>query len=187
MSLDLGPPIGKRKTNRIIESSDARRIVPADRRFPCDDEAGVAMAFDGSEDPDMSNQRAGPGHELVVTKLSPWSMADTESRLAAVLAARGMKVFAVIDHSDEAAKVGLALRSTKSLIIGNQSSSARVIAVAPLAALDLPVRVVIWEDGYQTKVSYPSPADLARRYRLEGDLAATLESIDAVISVVVDR
>ena len=134
-----------------------------------------------------SNQRAGAGDEVVVTKLSPWSMADTVARLSAVVAARGMKVFAVIDCSDEAGAVGLTLRDTKLFIVGSPSVVTPVIAAAPLAALDLPLRVIVWEDGYQTKVSYPSPAEVARRYGLDGDLAAALASIDAVASAVVDR
>ena len=133
-----------------------------------------------------SNQRVDGGDGLVITKSSPWSMADTVARLSAVVAARGMKVFAVIDHSDEARRVGLALRDTKLFIVGSPSASTPVIAAAPLAALDLPVRVVVWEDGYQTKVSYPSPTEVARRYGLD-DVAAALASIDTVTSAVVDR
>jgi uncharacterized protein (DUF302 family) len=134
-----------------------------------------------------SNQSADGGDGLVVTKSSPWSMADTVARLSAVVAARGMKVFAVIDHSDEARMVGLALRDTKLFIVGSPAASTPVIAAAPLAALDLPLRVVVWEDGHQTKVSYPSPTEVARRYGLDDDLASALASIDAVTSAVVDR
>ena len=133
------------------------------------------------------NQPADGGDGLVVTKSSPWSMADTVARLSAVVAARGMKVFAVIDHSNEAKRVGLALRDTKLFIFGSPSASTLVIAAAPLAALDLPLRVVVWEDGFQTMVSYPSPAEVARRYGLDGDLAAALSSIETVTSAVVDR
>jgi uncharacterized protein (DUF302 family) len=128
-----------------------------------------------------------PYDKVVVTKVSPWSMADTVARLSAVVAARGMKVFAVIDHSDEARRVGLALRDTKLFIVGSPSVSTPLIAAEPLAALDLPLRVVVWVDGYQTKVSYPSPAEVARRYGLDSDLAAALDSIEAVTSAVVDR
>jgi uncharacterized protein (DUF302 family) len=145
------------------------------------------MPSEGSENPEFSNGRAEAGDKVVVTKVSPWSMADTVVRLAAVLAARGIKVFAVIDHADEAKSVGLTLRETKIFIVGSPSVSTAAIAAAPLAALDLPLRVVVWEDGYQTKVTYPSPAEVARRYGLEGDLAAALDSIDAVTSAVVER
>jgi uncharacterized protein (DUF302 family) len=134
-----------------------------------------------------SSQRAVTRDQLVITKVSPWSMSDTVARLFAVLAARGMKVLAVIDHSDEARLVGLALRETKVILAGSPSISTPVIASAPLAALELPLRVVVWEDGYQTRIGYPSPAEVARRYGLEGPLAAALEGIDEVIRVVVDR
>ena len=145
------------------------------------------MPSERSADATVSRQPADGGDSFVVTKTSPWSMADTVARLSAVVAARGMKVFAVIDHSDEARGVGLALRDTKLFIVGSPSVSTSVIAVAPLAALDLPLRVVVWEDGHQTKISYPSPTEVARRYGLEDDLAAALASIDAVASAVVDR
>lgn len=144
------------------------------------------MASQRSGDPNGSNQPTEGYDHVVVTRTSPWSMADTVARLSAVVAARGMKVFAVIDHSDEARRVGLALRDTKLFIVGSPSASTPVIAAAPLAALDLPVRVVVWEDGYQTKVSYPSPTEVARRYGLD-DVAAALASIDTVTSAVVDR
>ena len=123
----------------------------------------------------------------VVTKVSPWSIADTVARLSAVVAARGLKVFAVIDYSDEARRVGLALRDTRLFIVGSPQVTTPVIDASPLAALDLPLPVVVWEDGYQTKVSYPSPAEVARRYGLDDDLAAALQSIDAWTSAVVNR
>jgi uncharacterized protein (DUF302 family) len=123
----------------------------------------------------------------IVTKRSPWSMADTVARLSAVVAARGMEVFAVIDHSARAREVGLDLRDTKLVIFGSAPAAARVIDAAPLAALDLPLRVVVWEDGYQTLVSYPAPAAVARRYGLDGDLADVLASIDALTTAVIAR
>lgn len=145
------------------------------------------MPRERSEHSNGSNERPGADDEITVTKVSPWSMADTVARLSAVVAARGLKVFAVIDHSDEARQVGLVLRDTKLFIVGSPSVSTAVIEASPLAALDLPLRVVVWEDGYQTKVSYPSPAEVARRYGLDADLAAALEAIDAWTTAVVNR
>jgi uncharacterized protein (DUF302 family) len=136
---------------------------------------------------DVPGRRGEVGAEAVVTKLSPWSLADTVARLSAVVAARGMEVFAVIDHSGKARDVGLDLRGTKLVIFGSPSAATPVIEAAPLAALDLPLRVVVWEDGYQTLVSYPAPAAVARRYGLDGDLAAAFAAIDALTSAVIDR
>jgi uncharacterized protein (DUF302 family) len=123
----------------------------------------------------------------VVTKRSPWSMADTVARLSAVVAARGMEVLAVIDHSARARDVGLDLRGTKLVIFGSPSAAAVVIQAAPLAALDLPLRVLVWEDGHQTLVSYPAPAAVARRYGLDEDLVDALRGVDSVTAAVIDR
>jgi uncharacterized protein (DUF302 family) len=131
--------------------------------------------------------RSEVGDGDVVTKLSPWSMADTLVRLLAVVAAQGLEVFAVIDHSGKARDVGLALRETKVVIFGSPSVTTPVIEAAPLSALDLPFRVAVWEDGHQTLLSYPAPAAVARRYGLDGDLATALAGIDALTSAVIDR
>jgi uncharacterized protein (DUF302 family) len=136
---------------------------------------------------DVTDGRSEADDNAVVTKLSPWSMADTLTRLSAVAAARGMEVFAVIDHSGKARNVGLNLRDTKLVIFGSPSAATPAIEAAPLAALDLPLRIVVWEDGYQTKVSYAAPAAVARRYGLDGGLADAFAGIEAVISAVIDR
>ena len=145
------------------------------------------MPSERSCNEDVTDWRSEVGGQAIITKLSPWSMADTLARLSAVVAARGMEVFAVIDHSGKARDVGLDLRDTKLVIFGSPSAATPVIEAAPLAALDLPMRVVVWENEYQTLVSYAASAVVARRYGLDGDLADALASIDAVISAVIDR
>lgn len=123
----------------------------------------------------------------VVTKLSPWSVADTVARLSAVIAARGLKLFTVIDHSGEAEANGLELRDTKVVIFGSPQAGTPVMAAAPLAALDLPLKALVWADGHQTKVSYTAPTALAARYDLSDELAARLAGIDAVTDAAIDR
>ncbi|MGO9976152.1 MAG: DUF302 domain-containing protein [Solirubrobacteraceae bacterium] len=127
------------------------------------------------------------GDGSVVTKLSPWSVADTVARLSAVIAARGMKMFAVIDQSGEAQAAGLELRDTKLVIFGSPQAGTPVMVAAPLAALDLPLKVLVWEDGCQTKVSYTAASELAARYQLSDELAARLAGIDVVTDTVIDR
>jgi uncharacterized protein (DUF302 family) len=124
----------------------------------------------------------------VVTKLSPWSVADTVARLGAVIAARGIKLFAVIDHSGEALASGLELRDTKLVIFGGPQASTPVVSATPLAALDLPLRVLVWADGHTTKVSYTSPLELTARYGVPQDLAAPLSvKLDGVVRAAIDR
>ena len=121
----------------------------------------------------------------VVSKASSRSVADTVVRLRELVAERGMKLFAVVDHSGEAAAVGLELRETKVVIFGSPLAGTPVMDAAPLAALDLPLKVLIWADGEQTRVSYTAPATLAERYGLRAELAARLAGIDALTDALV--
>ena len=114
----------------------------------------------------------------VVTKLSPLPVANTVTRLTDLIAAKGMKLFAVIDQSAEASRAGLQLRETTLVLFGSPAAGTPVMAAAPLSALDLPLKVLIWADEGQTRVSYYSPAALAARHQLGADLAARLAGID---------
>jgi uncharacterized protein (DUF302 family) len=122
----------------------------------------------------------------VTTKLSPRSVTDTVSRLTGILSAKGMKVFAVIDQSAEAVTAGQELRETTLVIFGNPAAGTPVMAAAPLSALDLPLKVLIWADGGQTKVTYYSPAAIAARYGLTPELAANLAGIDALTTALIN-
>ncbi len=122
----------------------------------------------------------------VTTKLSPRSVTDTVERLSATVTAKGMKVFAVIDHGGEAESNGLHLRDTKVVMFGSPKAGTPVMQAAPLAALDLPLKVLIWADGDQTKLSYTSPGELAARYDLTDELAARLAGIDGLTDAVID-
>jgi uncharacterized protein (DUF302 family) len=122
---------------------------------------------------------------IVITKVSPRPVADTVDRLLAVVASKGMTVFAVIDHSGAAAGAGLTLRDTKVVIFGSAQAGTPVMQAAPLAALDLPLKVLVWADGIQTKVSYTAPRVLAARYDLSPELSTRLAGIDPLTDAVV--
>ncbi len=121
----------------------------------------------------------------IVTKLSHRSVTDTVSALTAMISAKGMKLFAVIDQSAEARQAGLSLRETTLVIFGSPAAGTPVMAAAPLAALDLPLKVLVWDDEGQTKVSYYSPADLAARHHLDAELAGNLAGINALTDALV--
>ena len=121
----------------------------------------------------------------IVTKLSHRSVTDTVSMLTGMISAKGMKVFAVIDQSAEARQVGLSLRETTLVIFGSPAAGTPVMAAAPLAALDLPLKVLVWADEDQTKVSYYAPAALAARHHLDADLAGNLAGINALTDALV--
>jgi uncharacterized protein (DUF302 family) len=94
----------------------------------------------------------------VTTKLSPRSVPDTVARLSEIVEVRGLKLFAVIDHSGEAAASGMELRDAKVVIFGSPQAGTPVMQAAPLAALDLPLKVLIWDDAGQTTLAYTAPA-----------------------------
>lgn len=119
------------------------------------------------------------------TKVSPRSVTDTVSRLTGILSAKGMKVFAVIDQSAEASQVGMRLRETTLVLFGSPAAGTPVMVAAPLAALDLPLKVLVWADDGQTKVTYYAPAALAARYDLSADLAAKLAGIDPLTDALI--
>jgi uncharacterized protein (DUF302 family) len=123
----------------------------------------------------------------IVTKLSPRSVTDTVARLVELVDAKGMRLFAVIDQRAEARRAGLDLRETTLVMFGSPVAGTPVMAAAPLSALDLPLKVVVWVDGEQTKVSYESPSALAARHHLAPDLAAPLAGIDALADRLVAR
>ena len=114
----------------------------------------------------------------VTTKVCPLSVAATVTKLTGILSAKGIKIFAVIDQSAEARGAGLPLRETTLVIFGNPAAGTPVMDAVPLAALDLPLKVLIWTDGERTNVTYYSPAALATRYELSDELAAKLAVVD---------
>jgi len=121
----------------------------------------------------------------VTTKISPRSVTETVSRLTGILGAKGLKVFAAIDQSAEASRVGLTLRETVLVLFGNPAAGTPVMVAAPLSALDLPLKVLIWDDAGQTKVTYYGPAALAARYDLNADLTAKLAAIDPLTDALI--
>ncbi|HUC56566.1 MAG TPA: DUF302 domain-containing protein [Streptosporangiaceae bacterium] len=123
--------------------------------------------------------------DAITTKLSAHSVTDTVARFTSILEAKNVKTFAVIDQRAEAEHAGLELRETVLVIFGNPRAGTPVMAAAPLSALDLPLKVLIWDDGGQTKVTYTSPAELARRYDLTPELTSNLAAVDALTTALV--
>src|SRR5271165_3105529 len=98
----------------------------------------------------MSTKASETRADQLITKISPLSVADSIARLTEIIASRGLKLFAVIDHSGEARATGLELRDTNVVIFGSPEAGTPVMQSAPLAALDLPLKVLIWADGDET-------------------------------------
>jgi len=122
-----------------------------------------------------------------VTKVSPRPVAATVDRLTELVASKGMKLFAVIDQRAEAEQAGLELRETVLVLFGSPVAGTPVMDAVPLAALDLPLKVLVWDDGGQPKVTYTAPETLAARYGLNPELTARLAGIGPLTDALVAR
>jgi uncharacterized protein (DUF302 family) len=125
------------------------------------------------------------GADGITTKRSPRSVPDTVARLTDLVAAKGMKLFGTIDQSAAAHDAGLSLRPTVLVMFGSPAAGTPVMEASPLAALDLPLKVLIWDDAGQTNVTYFAPGALAARYGLDAELAARLAGIDPLTDALV--
>ncbi|MGO9853440.1 MAG: DUF302 domain-containing protein [Acidimicrobiales bacterium] len=122
----------------------------------------------------------------VIIKRSPRSVTETVARFRGILGSKGIKVFTVIDQRAEAQAVGLDLRETTLVVFGNPAAGTPVMEAAPLAALDLPLKVLVWDGADRgTQVSYVDPSVLAARYGLAPELAAAFAGIHALTDALV--
>ena len=121
----------------------------------------------------------------VVHRRSPVTVAETVLRLSAAIRGAGGMVYFVVDHSGEAQRAGAELRDTKVLGFGNPAGDVATMAAAPLAALDLPTKILVWSDDDGTVwMTYLKPAWLSKRHNLEPDQAGPLSTVDAVTAQV---
>jgi uncharacterized protein (DUF302 family) len=127
-----------------------------------------------------------PPESGAVTKQSPRPVADTVARLLTLLESKGMTVFAVIDQQAAARQVGLDLRATTLVLFGNPAGGTPVMEAAPLAALDLPLKVLVWDGGDEgCQVSYTDPAVLGARYGVAPGTLAPLAAIGGLTDALV--
>jgi uncharacterized protein (DUF302 family) len=121
----------------------------------------------------------------IITKDSSESVAQTVDRLRRLMADRGFTVFNVIDHSGVAERVGVQMPDSKLVMFGKPTVGAAVMLAAPLAALDIPLKVLVWEDrNGAVSVSYNSPEFLAERHHLEGSLRAPFDAVESIVKAV---
>jgi uncharacterized protein (DUF302 family) len=131
-----------------------------------------------------SGARPGAG-DGIITKASPHSVGDTLARLQRLLKAKNLTLFAVVDHSGEAERVGQHLPDTKLVIFGSPAAGTPVMVASPLSALDLPLKILIQEDDQgAASVSYNAPAYLAARYHLTDELTARVAAVGDIADAV---
>jgi uncharacterized protein (DUF302 family) len=122
--------------------------------------------------------RAEQSENGLITIPSQYSADETVSRLQRLLEARGVKIFAAIDHSGEAEKAGLRMPNTKLIIFGNPRAGTPLMIAAPTIAIDLPLKILIREDAdAKVWISYNSAEFLRNRHNLPSGLTQALEVV----------
>ncbi|MGA9352578.1 MAG: DUF302 domain-containing protein [Terriglobales bacterium] len=118
---------------------------------------------------------------------SPYSVPETLARLQSILKEKGVTVFALVDHSGEAAKAGLEMRPTQLLIFGSPKAGTPVMVAAPSTAIDLPLKALAWQDA-QGKVwlSYNDPEYLQQRHGFPANLLPNLAAPAALLRKAVE-
>ena len=122
--------------------------------------------------------QAGSG---IVDKPSRYSVDETIDRLRGILQAKGITLFALVDHSGEAERAGMKMRPTKLLIFGNPKAGTPLMLAAPSSAIDLPLKILVWEDANQRVwTSYNSPTYLKERHGLPEELMSNIAVVETL-------
>jgi uncharacterized protein (DUF302 family) len=132
-----------------------------------------------------NNMSAGitPPVDGVISTPSPFAVGTTVERLKASVQKHHLTLFAQIDHSDEAARVGQTMPAAHLLIFGSPQAGTPLMLASPLLALELPLKALVWQDqDGQVWVSYDSSAYLAGRFAIPADLVKNIAGIDGVIA-----
>jgi uncharacterized protein (DUF302 family) len=124
----------------------------------------------------------------VVSLRSPYSVADTLQRLEAIITSKGLTIFARVDHSGEAAKVGLKMPPTELLIFGSPKSGTPLMIASPTLAIDLPLKALVWQDGDGAVwLSYNAPEYLQQRHNIPESLVANIAGIRPICEAAVHQ
>lgn len=109
------------------------------------------------------------------------SVEQTIEKIRGILQAKGVTLFALIDHSGEAEKAGMKMLPTKLLIFGHPKAGTPLMLVAPSSAIDLPLKLLVWEDANRKVwISYNSPAYLRRRHGLPEELMSNIALVETL-------
>ncbi|HXA84997.1 MAG TPA: DUF302 domain-containing protein [Candidatus Dormibacteraeota bacterium] len=117
----------------------------------------------------------------IVTKAANCNVEEAVDKIKSLLVGRGIKLFAVIDHSGEAATIGMKMPDTKLLIFGNPKGGTPLMLASPSIAIDLPLKLLVAEDANgRCSISYNSPKYLQRRHKLPDELIKNIAIIEAL-------
>ena len=118
---------------------------------------------------------------------SKHSVDETLDKLRGILASKNITMFTIVDHSGEAAKVGMKMLPTKLVIFGNPKAGTPVMIASPSSAIDLPLKILIWEDDHgKAWITYNSPAYLQQRHNLPAEVLPNISVIEVLAKAVAE-
>ena len=118
---------------------------------------------------------------------SQHTVEETMQRLEALLSERGVTIFARVDHSGAAAKVGLTMRPTKLLIFGSPKGGTPLMQAAPTLAIDLPLKALFWQDAEgKVWLTYNDPSYLRQRHDFPAELIPNISGVSALFGKAVE-
>ncbi|MFZ3210890.1 MAG: DUF302 domain-containing protein [Terriglobales bacterium] len=166
--LDRGQPGQSRHSTRAVAIAWFLALVGLAMAIYLVSVRGSAQSGSGNSEETSMTPSQGSG---IINTPSHHSVDQTVEKLKRILQAKGVTLFALVDHNGEAEKVGMKMRPTKLLIFGSPKAGTPLMLAAPSIAIDLPLKILIWEDGQgKVWVSYNSPAYLQERHGLPQDL-----------------
>jgi uncharacterized protein (DUF302 family) len=118
---------------------------------------------------------------------SSYSVPETLQRVESILRAKNLKIFARIDHSGEAEKVGLAMRPTQLIIFGSPKAGTPMMIASPTLAIDLPLKALVWQDAEEKVwISYNGPNYLKQRHNISDELLKNISGVGALLEKAVE-
>lgn len=128
-----------------------------------------------------------PASDGLIQVFSRHSFDETVDRLQAAFTAKGMQIFAIIDHSGAAEKIGLKMSPTKLIIFGSPKGGTPLMLAAPSLAIDLPLKALVAEDALgKVSVTYNDPEYLRERHGVPADLMKNIAGAGALIAIAVE-
>jgi uncharacterized protein (DUF302 family) len=123
----------------------------------------------------------------IINKASLHSVDETVAKLKNILQAKGVTLFALVDHSGEAEKIGMKMKPTKLAIFGNPQAGTPLMLAAPSSAIDLPLKILVWEDAAgKVWISYNSAEYLQQRHGIPAELMKNIAVVEMLVAKVAE-
>src|SRR3984957_16647956 len=181
-NLELGHAARLHTTNLAVATSVFLALVGVGMAIYLISVRGSAQSISGNDSPSSKETTMATTTDSGIISIpSNHSVDQTVEKLKGILQAKGVKLFVLVDHSGEAEKVGTKMHPTKLLIFGSPKAGTPLMLAAPTSAIDLPLKILMWEDAQgKVWVSYNAPAYLQRRHGIPEELLQNIAVVETL-------